>query len=183
MKKISGDCHHPEHEAQDSGGVVDGRVFRAAPFSDQPKVLCSGDDAGISQRCFHKGSGWDTAKSLPWAGRCCAGPLRWGSPGWARYGAPARRAGLQRGVWAAELGPSVGPGVGVSRSAYLQRVSGSAATPPTIAGWHRWEGGGRSGELPRVRQLTTRSAGGCLAACAIFSDALLEASCRVRVDR
>ncbi len=80
------------------------------------------------------------------------------------------------------MGPSVGPGVGVSRSAYLQRVSGSAVTPPTIAGCCGGRGEAEAANCPG-RQLTMRSAGGCLAACAIFSEALLEASCRVRVER
>ncbi len=62
MKKIEGDCHHPERNAQDSGGVVDRRVFwwdagqRAAERAftwerggDKAAVLSRGNEMGYCE--------------------------------------------------------------------------------------------------------------------------------------
>ena len=172
--------------------------FEQRPSAISRKVHSRGNEAGISQRCFHVGTGWDIAKSLPWTGRWRAGPLRWGSPDWARHGAPARRAGLQRGapgrVTVAgrqhrQTGWFRGQRVRCSRGGMLEnweseildkliRLQNTSSPESQFPG-----AGEKVRPWARGRQLTMRSAGGCLAACAIFSDALLEASCKVRVDR
>ncbi len=71
---------------------------------------------------------------------------------------------------------------GVANAA-KERATGVPARPPQGHGEFPTSGSEWTRPWARGCQLTMRSAGGCLATSAILSEALLEASCSVRVER
>lgn len=73
-------------------------------------------------------------------------------------------------------------GRGVANAA-KERATGVPARPPQGHGEFPTSGSEWTRPWARGCQLTMRSAGGCLATSAILSEALLEASCSVRVER